>query len=173
MYPLTKVQIGVGNFHREVEAAVSSTLPMPVLLGRDVNLSDILQETQENTTDREKEDNLAVITRARSKQLERQERDEKEKEVADGAQPKPADPTTTVPTIGVETSTRDSDGWTSGPKEDDRPSATAVLLANSVPGREGVIPHLSRVPEDSKGEKGSCPYGATTNCGGAVPQDRY
>ena len=32
-----------------------------------------------------------MITRARSKQLEQQERDEKEKEVADGAQPKPAD----------------------------------------------------------------------------------
>ena len=82
-YPLSSVEIGIGEAKFQVEAAVSSSLPEPVLLGRDVpGLIDMLQSDQEDLT-LQTEEALAVVTRSQARRLEedRLEQERKQQEV--------------------------------------------------------------------------------------------
>ena len=75
-YPLVSVEIGLGEGRHQIEAAISKTLPVPVLLGRDVaGLLEMLQN-KEGTV--RTEEALAVMTRAQAKKNE-EERVELEK----------------------------------------------------------------------------------------------
>ena len=73
-----------GSVEFEVEAAVSNTLPMDVLLGTDVaGLTTLLgQESTEND-----EEAMSVMTRAQQKRHSREEEVRRQKEIQSGARP--------------------------------------------------------------------------------------
>ena len=69
IYPLARVEVEVDGRTHEVEAAVSKTLPMSMLMGTDVPALSALVTTKLGET----ETALAVVTRAQAKAQEREE----------------------------------------------------------------------------------------------------
>ena len=91
LYPLAEVEIEVGGQSLKVEAAVSATLPMAVLLGTDVpELAELLSGGPLKCGSRQKKtDNaLVVTTRAQAKRQEEEEMSRQQKEQESGVQPK-------------------------------------------------------------------------------------
>ena len=87
-YPLAQVCVSINGAVYEVEAAVSRTLPVPVLLGRDVaQLVEILREH----TPLEGEA-LKTVTRAQAKQQDEAETEQLRKEREAQVAPTPGDP---------------------------------------------------------------------------------
>ena len=79
LYPVANVEMEVGGRLIKVKAAVSNTLPMSVLLGRDVpELMDLLEN---------KGDALAVMTRAQARQQDKEECVRQQREKESGVQP--------------------------------------------------------------------------------------
>ena len=88
-YPLAEITVEIGSRRFAVKAGVSPTLPVPVLLGRDVpELKQLLEEEPP-----EPDDVLAVTTRAQSQRLERVDALTQARELEDGAQTNPVDGT--------------------------------------------------------------------------------
>ena len=91
LYPLAKVHMEIEGLPIEVEAAVSSTLPVPVLLGDDV--PELQQLVGSNVTKDPSSSNngdvLVVVTRAQAKQRLAEEIIRREREVLPSAQPTP------------------------------------------------------------------------------------
>ena len=88
LYPLAEVEMEVDGVHIKVEAAVSDTLPVAVLLGTDVpQLTQLLGE--ELKTPSEQADAMVVVTRARAKQQLEEEICRREKEALTGASSQP------------------------------------------------------------------------------------
>ena len=89
LYPLAEVQMEVSGRRIQVEAAVSDTLPMSVLLGTDVaELSELLgSETLKGP--QQKDEALVVMTRAQAKKQEIVEATQHRKELESGGQAKP------------------------------------------------------------------------------------
>jgi predicted aspartyl protease len=80
IYPLARVRIGNGDVENTIEVAVSSKLPVPVLLGRDVtNLLGMLQAQKETG-----EDIFATVTRRQAKLLQQEESERVRKGRKDG-----------------------------------------------------------------------------------------
>ncbi len=74
LYPLAEVSIQVGGVPLLVEAAVSETLPVSVLLGTDVpELGDLLGKVEITSGHTQGADAMVVTTRARAKQQEHDE----------------------------------------------------------------------------------------------------
>ena len=74
-YPLVQVNIAIGDFSYDVEAAVSDQLPVPVLLGRDVpELLEMLQKpkTQNVTLNPDREMAWMTTTRSQRKKQTKQ-----------------------------------------------------------------------------------------------------
>ena len=86
LYPLAEVGVEVDGKVIKVDAAVSESLPVSVLLGTDVpELTELLKGvTMERA---QSEDTLVVMTRARAKREEREETIEREREQLLGARP--------------------------------------------------------------------------------------
>ena len=86
LYPLAEVGAEVDGKVIKVDAAVSESLPVSVLLGTDVpELTELLKGvTMERA---QSDDALVVMTRARAKQQEREEAIEREREQLSGAYP--------------------------------------------------------------------------------------
>ena len=91
LYPLAKVSLEIDGLHIEVEAAVSSTLPVSVLLGDDVpELQQLIGVSQpKDSSPSSSDDVLVVVTRAQAKQRLAEEIIRREREVLSGAQPTP------------------------------------------------------------------------------------
>ena len=88
LYPLANVKLEVGGREVEVEAAISDTLPMSVLLGTDVaELGELLG--LDKTKPIPSEDAFVVITRAQSKQRREEERTQQQRELASGVRATP------------------------------------------------------------------------------------
>ena len=89
LFPLAEVQMEVSGRRIQVEAAVSDTLPMSVLLGTDVaELSELLgSETLKGP--QQKDEALVVMTRAQAKKQEIVEATQHRKELESGGQVKP------------------------------------------------------------------------------------
>ncbi len=87
-YPLSQIDIVVDSITIQVEAAVSSTLPVSVLLGTDVpqlpSLLHILQQQPESSTAE-----AMVVTRARDRRQQAEERERQAKEASSGVNPSP------------------------------------------------------------------------------------
>ena len=64
MYPLALVNLEINGYHIEVQAALSGTLPVPVMLGTDVpQLQDFIRQAFFGESQRQgTEDVLAVTT---------------------------------------------------------------------------------------------------------------
>ena len=91
LYPLAQVGVEIGGRLLEVEAAVSETLPMAVLLGTDVpELADLLDgeffATQTNQL--QADEALMVTTRAKAKQQQDAEVLRQQSELQSGVKPK-------------------------------------------------------------------------------------
>ena len=86
-YPLSSVEIGFGEAKFQVEAAVSSSLPEPVLLGWDVpGLIDMLQSDQKEDLTLQTE---AVVTRSQARRLEEDGLEQERKQQEVRAKPNP------------------------------------------------------------------------------------
>ena len=89
LYPLADLELEVDGHHIRVEAAISETLPVAVLLGRDVpELAQLLgggplEEVPES------KDAMVVVTRAQARRQLEEEILRREKELESGVQPKP------------------------------------------------------------------------------------
>ena len=98
IYPLAQVEVRMGERYFMVEAAMSRTLPLSVLLGRDVpELLDMLNEPDPT-------DVMAVMTRAQTKKQQQEIRRLKESDRLSGARPS-GEPTSSQ---SVSSETRDS-----------------------------------------------------------------
>ena len=87
-YPLASVEIEVGGKRFVVEAAVSATLPVSVLLGRDVpELVKMVKTRCGSVTRGKRMEEVMVTTRAQKKEQEREAKAQKERERVDGARP--------------------------------------------------------------------------------------
>ena len=87
LYPLADLELEIDGLPIKVEAAVSETLPVAVLLGRDVpELTQLLGAKDES---QEPEEVMVVVTRAQARQQLGEELLRKEREVISGAQPSP------------------------------------------------------------------------------------
>ena len=91
LYPLAKVQMEVDGIPIEVEAAVSTTLPVAVLLGQDVPELQQLMGSNAGSNDSGSEDVMIVVTRAQAKKQLQEEIIRREQEVLSGAQPSPVE----------------------------------------------------------------------------------
>ena len=89
IYPLAQAEIRVGEACYMVEAAVSKTLPVSVLLGRDVPELMKLLSTQGPQKARGPEDAMAVTTRGQKEKLARETVAQIKREQESGAVPKP------------------------------------------------------------------------------------
>ena len=90
LYPLADVEVEVGGRRIQVEAAVSDTLPMSVLLGTDVEeLGELLGEGILKKAPEQKDEALVVTTRAQARRQEREEAIQHQKELESGARANP------------------------------------------------------------------------------------
>ena len=81
-YPLAEIELEIGDVSIVVEAAVSETLPMSVLLGTDVPvLANLLKGRRERA--------FAVVTRAQARCLQREELLQQRRQAASGVTPSP------------------------------------------------------------------------------------
>ena len=90
LYPLAEVDLEVEGYPIHVEAAISDTLPMPVLLGTDVpELTALLTGNLEDKSSpiQPKGEALAVMTRAKAKKQKEEAAVQTQKERESGAQP--------------------------------------------------------------------------------------
>ena len=92
VYPLAEVQIAVDGVNYSVEAAVSKTLPVSVLLGRDDPELVSLQNREWGETSPKAGEVMVVITWARKKQLEEEVATCEGKDQASAAMPEPLVP---------------------------------------------------------------------------------
>ena len=100
LYPLADVEVEVGGRRIQVEAAVSDTLPMSVLLGTDVEeLGELLGEGILKKAQEQKDEAVVVTTRAQARRQEREEAIQHQKELESGAR---ANPVTEEETNGEE-----------------------------------------------------------------------
>ena len=91
LYPLANIHMEVDGRAFEVEAAVSTTLPVSVLLGGDVpELSQLIGDHRQGKLT-SSEDVMVVVTRAQAKRQLEEEILRKEKEVLSGVQPSPVE----------------------------------------------------------------------------------
>ena len=103
LYPLANVTMEVEGTHIQVEAAVSSDLPVAVLLGTDVpQLIQLFQGRHPISSSYFLEDVMMVTTRAMAKQQIEEEIMRKEKERASGATPSSVSDTSPTPRITKE-----------------------------------------------------------------------
>ena len=103
LYPLANVTMEVEGTHIQVEAAVSSDLPVAVLLGTDVpQLIQLFQGRHPISSSYFLEDVMMVTTRAMAKQQIEEEIRRKEKERASGATPSSVSDTSPTPRITKE-----------------------------------------------------------------------
>ena len=87
LYPLAKISLEVEGRPIEVEAAISDTLPMSVLLGVNIpELTELLQGEEQKET----EEAYAVVTRAEAKKKKAEEEESRRQEAC-GVQPKGMD----------------------------------------------------------------------------------
>ena len=85
-YPLADIKVSTGSKEFLVRAGISNTLPVPVLLGRDIpGLLSLIN----GTTDQNEEDAFLVTTRAQEKRQQETEQKLQEKEKESGAVAKP------------------------------------------------------------------------------------
>ena len=91
LYPLAKVQMEVDGIPIEVEAAVSTTLPVSVLLGEDVPELQQLIGSKARSDYSGSEDVMIVVTRAQAKKQLEEELIRREQEVLSGTQPSPVE----------------------------------------------------------------------------------
>ena len=89
LYPLAKVNMEIEGVPIEVEAAVSSTLPVSVLLGEDVPALNQLLGNKAVRTCSTADDVLVVVTRAQAKKQLEEEIIRREQEVLSGARASP------------------------------------------------------------------------------------
>ena len=89
LYPLANIEMEVDGQAIRVEAAVSATLPVPVLLGGDVpELKQLLgSNTNTHSDSTEFDDVMVVVTRAQAKKHLEEEINRREREVLSGAKP--------------------------------------------------------------------------------------
>ena len=87
LYPLAALGLEVDGISIPVEAAVSESLPVPVLLGRDVpQLASLLGKPV--GAELQSEEVMVVVTRAQAKRLLEEEILRWEQEIISGAEPK-------------------------------------------------------------------------------------
>ena len=91
LYPLAKVQMEVDGIPIEVEAAVSTTLPVAVLLGQYVPELQQLMGSNVGSDNSGSEDIMIVVTRAQAKKQVQEEIIRREQEVLSEAQPSPVE----------------------------------------------------------------------------------
>ena len=100
LYPLAEVDLEVDGYTLHVEAAISDTLPMPVLLGTDVPELKALLTGDLKPPAQQTDEALVVMTRAMAKKQEEEEAIQAQKEKESGAQPH----------VLMETQKQDGDG---------------------------------------------------------------
>ena len=87
LYPLTEVDLEIDGLPIRVEAAVSDSLPVAVLLGTDVpEMSALLGRESEP---KNQQDVMVVVTRAQARQQLEEELLRREREIQSGAKPNP------------------------------------------------------------------------------------
>ena len=93
VYPLTEVAVEIGSRQLVVTAGVSRTLPVPMLLGREVpDMMQLLEEEDASPPEPqgpEPEDVLAVTTRGQKRNQEHEAALTRARELEDDAQPSP------------------------------------------------------------------------------------
>ena len=89
LYPLAEVELEVDGLSIHVEAAVSESLPVAVLLGTDV--PEFYQLLGGEPPERLAENAMVVVTRARAQQQHEEEVARQYKELASGVQPNPVE----------------------------------------------------------------------------------
>ncbi len=95
LYPLAEVELEVEGRRIVVEAAISETLPMSVLLGTDVT------ELKELLGSPKRDDALAVVTRAEAKRRQEQGSVQKQKQDELGVAPRALEPSS-IPEVEEE-----------------------------------------------------------------------
>ena len=90
LYPLAKVKMEIDGRQIQVEAAVSNTLPVSVLLGTDVaELGELLGGGVLEKVRRQKDDTWVVTTRAQAKRQEAEEEAQHKKQLESSLVPRP------------------------------------------------------------------------------------
>ena len=87
LYPLANIEMKVDDQVIQVEAAVSATLPVPVLLGGDVPELKQLLGSNTQSYSANSEDVVVVVTHAQAKRQLEEEIIQREREVLSGAKP--------------------------------------------------------------------------------------
>ena len=100
LYPLAEVDLEIDGYPLHVEAAISDTLPMPVLLGTDVPELKALLTGDLKPPTQQTDEALVVTTRAMAKKQEEEGAIQAQKEKESGAQPH----------VLMETQKQDGDG---------------------------------------------------------------
>ena len=89
LYPLAEVELEVDGRSIRVEAAVSESLPVAVLLGTDV--PEFYQLLGGEAPEYPTEEAMVVVTRARARKQQDEEVAKQNKELASGVQPRPVE----------------------------------------------------------------------------------
>ena len=97
LYPLANVSMEIDGRAFEVEAAVSATLPVSVLLGGDVPELKLLIGDNRQNKPTTSEDVMVVVTRSQAKRQLEEEIIRREREILSGVKPRPVEDLQTVP----------------------------------------------------------------------------